>query len=1042
MRLFTSTRGLAVSGSALALALSLASPAYAQAPEPVLPGGDPCQAPSGAADSDECVDSQDQPQGEAATTASGSEESIVVVGSRIRRNQFNTADPIQLITRDEATQAGFNSTAEILQSTAVTGGTAQISDIYGGFVVAGGPGVNTISLRGLGTTRTLVLMNGRRVAPAGSRGSVGSADLNVLPNAIIDRIEILNTGASSIYGSDAIAGVINIVTRNNINGLTIEATHQIPQIGAGNSQRYSVVGGFSSGRFNVSGSLEYFKRDTVRIGDVDWARCPRGRYGTNGENFGEADFINPRTNEVQCFPLENNGVTVNTIGAAGTFSGFFRNAVTPVALAPGVVALQPAGFPEILCNRFRPAPGAGGAVPGFECVGGLYFNPTTGASTAISTNIRDTFAGEMFNEDLISPVEIYTGYGQFTFDTGILGGAELYADLLVNRRNSRQTGHRQFTMDYMQGSPLIPVGLRFPTRFLAPGGQVPYSTGIRVFGNYGTYDNYQTVDFVRLGGGLRGDFFLDGWRYDLFAGKTWSDSDYTTDLILADRLASSMDVVQNANGTFSCRINIAGCVAAPALTPTIIAGGQNLRGAWFDFVTAPVTGHTAYREATVNFTVDGPLFRLPAGEIAVAVGIEYRDASIDDTPSEESQRNNLYGFTSSTITRGSDSVVEVFGEVEIPVIRDSFIHDFTINASGRYTEYESYGGQETYKVGAILSPVRWLSLRGSYGTSYRAPALYEQFLGATSGFIGGGGDPCNNLSTASSPLVLERCQSEGIPIGFVQNSSITVIGLGGAEAGLEAETSKNLTFGGVLQPRLGPAFGDLSIAVDYFNVKVDNGVSQLSAAQVLSQCYASAERATCDIGLITRTPYTGPGSANLTVIQSFVNISDAKVEGIDFTLRYARDLGPGRIRLGAAMTKFIERYNRLLPTDVPLNVVGLISNPEWTGTFDIAYTTGPWNLRWGVDWVGATDAQDYALSVSPAFTRERYDFQTRDYFLHSASVRYETDRFGLTLGVRNVFDTEPPTITADYTSMIGNAPLYSGYDHRGRTFFVNARAGF
>jgi iron complex outermembrane receptor protein len=1018
MRVISAHRALALTASALALTVAAGSAAYAQAPAPVTPGQDPCVVPAGQPDAANCPTNEEGELAAPGTQASGSDDAIIVVGSHIRRNQFNTPDPIQLITRDEATQAGFSSTAEILQSTAVSGGTSQINDAYGGFVVAGGPGVNTVSLRGLGTTRTLVLLNGRRVAPAGSRGSVGSADLNVLPNAMIDRIEILNTGASSIYGSDAVAGVINIVTRTRVEGLTIEGQHNVTEDGGGERRRYSLVGGFTANRFNVSGSLEYFSRDRLTVADRDWARCPTGRYGTNGSDFGAADFINPRTGQVQCFPLENGGVTVNTIGTPN-LSGL------TVTRAPGV----PAGYTGV-CNRFRPLAGAPGAAPGYECVGG----------GTLSTNIRDTFAGSMFDEDLLSPAEIYTGYGQVTYDTGILGNAEVYASLLLNRRNSRQTGQRQFTLDYTFGSPLIPVELRYPTPFLAASGPNP-AVGIRVFADYGTYDNYQTVDFVRLNGGVRGDLW-GGWRYDAYVGRTWSDSDYTTDLILSDRLAQSLDVVAAGSG-FACRNSIGGCVAAPALTPAVVAGGQNLRGPWFDFVTAPVTGHTAFRETTAAFTADGTLFRLPAGEIQVAIGAEYRKSSIADIPGEDSQRGNLYGFTSSTITQGSDSVWEVFGEVEIPVIRESFIHDLTINGSARYTEYESYGGQETYKIGAVLAPVRGLSFRGSYGTSYRAPALYEQFLGATSGFLAGGNDPCNNLSTASNPTVIERCQQEGIPFGFTQNGSVTVVGVGGADAGLEAETSTALTFGGVLEPNFGSGFGRLSIAVDYFDVKVDNGVAQLSAANVLSQCYANPDRTTCDTGLITRAPYTGPGSGALRVIQSFVNISDARVEGIDYTLRYARDLGPGRLRLGAQMTQYLSRYNRTFPTQAIIDVVGHLANPEWTGTFDIAYSTGPWNVRWGTEWVGATSSNERAFQFNPAFTPQRYDLSTPDYFLHSASIRYETERFGLTLGVRNVFNEEPPTITADWTTMGGgNSPLYSGYDYFGRTFFINVRAGF
>lgn len=962
-------------------------------------------------------------QSDEAEQASESEaQEVTVVGSRIRRNQFNGADPINLITRDEATAAGFNSTAEILQSTAVTGGTDQINDTYGGFVVNGGPGVNTVSLRGLGTTRTLVLMNGRRVAPAGSRGGVGAADLNVLPNAMIDRIEVLNTGASSVYGSDAVAGVINIVTRQNIKGITAEAQHNIIGSGSGNSYRYSLVGGFSTENFRASASVEYYKREALKLRDIEWAQCPTTYFGTNGSDFGAADYIDPLTGRPKCFNIDNGGVTVNTIGTPN------------ITVAPGTpVALgAPAGYNGV-CNRWRPRAGVGGQIPGYECVGG----------GTIALNVRDTFDEDMLDADVITPAEIITGYGEATYESSILGNAEFYANVLISRRKSSQTGHRQLTLDYQLGSPLIPAELRFATAFLAPQPQVPYTTGIRVFSSYGTYDNYQTQDFVRLNGGVRGELPFD-WRYDFFVGKSWSDSIYTSDLILADRLAQSMQV--NAAGT-ACTNTVGGCVAAPALTSGIVGGNaRSLAPAWFDFITDPVTGRTQYRERTVTLDVNGPLFKLPGGMVQVALGVENREASINDQPSPESVRNNLYGFTSSTPTVGNDGVWEGYGEIELPILSDQLIHNLTINASGRYTHYRSYGGQWTYKIGGILSPVRGVSFRGSYGTSYRAPALFEQFQGATSGFLGQSNDPCNNFNASTPQLIRERCLAEGLPDNgaFTQNSSITVVGLGGAAAGLEAETSKALTFGGVLEPRLGESFGNLSLAVDYFRVKIDNGVAQLSAATVLAQCYNNVQRTTCDSGLITRSPYTGPGTGALRVIQSYVNIADAKAEGIDFTLRYTREMFGGEFRFGAQATKFISRYSRTLPTAQIFELVGQLENPEWTGTFDVGFRKDGWNLRYGVEWVGQTDSNEYySLPANGGFTYERYKWNTPDYFLHTANVRYDMKNYSFSLGVRNIFDTEPPKITQGYTNFVaGNAPLYSGYDIRGRQVFVGVKAGF
>lgn len=1001
--------------SAAVLGLSVATPAYAQ---DTTTGADPCDNPADAAAAEACA----ALEGTEAASTDG--EAIVVVGSRLRRNQFNTADNIQIIGRDQFTQAGFNSAAEILQSTTVTGGSAQINNSFGGFVTAGGPGANTISLRGLGATRTLLLLNGRRVAPAGSRGSVGSADLNVLPSAMIDRIEILNTGASSIYGSDAVAGVINIVTRTNIEGLIFEGQHNISEEGGGNSERYSLVFGHQGDRFRIAGSLEYYNRDPLTLGERDWARCQTSyRLSGAGAAPGSGDFIEPETGQPTCYPTGvtgEGGVSVNVIGTPNIAGG-------AVDQAPGV----PAGYTGV-CNRFRPDPTAGGFIPGYECVGGGTLN----------INIRDTFPRSLLSSHMISPAEVYTGFLQASYELDMLGGAEIYTEILVNRRNSEQESNRQFTLDYLFGSPLIPVELRFPVAFGAAGTSVanPGSAiGIRVFADYGIYNNRQTVDYAKVVGGLRGDLF-GGWRYDVYASKTWSDSTYTTDLILSDRLGQSLDVVASGSG-FVCRDTSGGCVAAPALTPGVV-GGQ-FPAAWFNYVTAPVTGNTVYRERVLNATFDGPLFRLPYGEVQAAIGVEQRAARIDDTPDEESQNSNLYGFTSSTITRGSDSVWEVFGEVEIPLVRDvPFVHDLTINGSARYTEYESYGGQETWKLGGLYAPFRWLSFRGSYGTSYRAPALFEQFLGSTSGFQPASNDPCNNLGApGQNPVRVANCQADGIPLGFNQTSGITVLQRGGAESGLGAETSRAWTVGGVLQPDFGSGFGSLSFSADYFNVLVENGVSQLGFGTILQQCYDDPDfRAESICALVVRNPTTN----QLQVTTGFVNVSNAQVSGWDFNLRYSRDIGPGRFRLTAAVTKFNERYNQNLPTDPIAINIGTINNPEWTGTFDASYAVDGWTLRYGVEWVDAMNSPlDYLFAAgTPQSVRDTYDFEVPDYFLHSASIRYSADRFGITLGVRNLTDREPPQISSGAYNRIGNAPLYSGYDYLGRTFFVNVTTAF
>jgi outer membrane receptor protein involved in Fe transport len=364
---------------------------------------------------------------------------IVISGSRIKRDNYSSAAPLQIIRNDDSAVAGFTSTAEVLQGTAVTGGQSQINNAFGGFVTDGGPGANTLGLRGFGPTRSLVLLNGRRLGPSGTRGSVGASDLNVLPGAIVDRIEVLKDGASSIYGSDAVAGVVNIITKRNITGFTGETRLTFPQDGGGEEARVSLVGGFVSDRAYISGSYEYSERKNLTLGDRDWTQCNTDyrRTSVNGVvgEWGSFDFVDPKTGKPKCYPISgtgSNGVTINTLG-------------TPARTGVGAAGSVGTSF-----NRWRPNPAITTGLVGYEGVGG-------GAN---NLNVRDTFDPRMLNRSLISPDSGHNLFLQGGVDLPALGGAEIYYELLYNRRESTQTGYRQLSLDYPQGSPLLPAAFQ------------------------------------------------------------------------------------------------------------------------------------------------------------------------------------------------------------------------------------------------------------------------------------------------------------------------------------------------------------------------------------------------------------------------------------------------------------------------------------------------------------------------------------------------------------------------------------------------------
>lgn len=941
-------------------------------------------------------------------------EDVIVVGSRIRRDNYNAPSPTVSMTREEATLQGFASTTEALQSTAITGGTSQINNAYGGFVTNGGPGANTIGLRGMGPSRTLVLLNGRRVSPAGSRGSVGAADLNVLPTAMIDRVEVLRDGASSVYGSDAVAGVVNIQTRRHMDGLVFEAQRNetLDADGNGGSERYSLTGGLSGDRWRLSGSIERYERDELTLGDRAFTRC-----NVDGYRDG-SDYVDPLTGKVKCYPLTttgSNGVTINTIGT---------NNMAGVAAA---------GTSATTFNRWRPNSAVTSGLVGFEGVGG----------TGSNINVRDTFHEDMLNESLISPVDITTVYGQFGYDLQALGNAEIYGEALFNNRQSSQTGYRQLSLDYAKGSALIPTNLQGSTMSASDlGVSKGKAVGVRAFIGFGNDVSEQEVDFNRYVAGIKGDFnLIPEWRYDAYVSYSRSKSEYVNGQFLTDRLIETLDVVQVAPGKFECAqlASNPGCVAAPALSTEVIGG--KLPKNWVDYVFRPVVGTTEFIEKIVAVGIDGPMFDLPAGKVFGFFGAEFRDAEIDDTPGLDSQTGNTYNYSSSAITRGSDQVWEVFGEIEAPLLADmKFAKSLTLNGSFRYTDYDSYGDDTTYKVGMVYEPIDGVTLRGTYGTSYRAPALFEQFVGATSGFLASTNDRCNEWGQdGTNPNRAANCAAEGLSKEHMNVTSVAVITSGGADAGLAAETSTNLTVGVVLQPTLPAGWGDLAFAVDYYEIEVENGVSRTGAGNILTRCYDSnPEDFKADVGFC-RLVERDPSDNALTVYDSYINLATDNVKGFDYTLRYRNDVGVGSLLMNLAVTQYTEMSSKLFAEDPLEDTVGMVNSPEYTANFDVSYAWNQWRVRYGVEFIAGMDSYDY-YGLDAATTK--YDLEVDDYYNHNASVQYANGDWTVTAGIRNLWNDNPPTVSSGVHNRIGNAPLYSGYDYVGRTAFINLVKSF
>ena len=957
-------------------------------------------------------------------------ETVIVTGSHIRKDEYTSASPIQVIKRDQSVLAGLATTTETLQGSTVSGGGNQINNYFGGYVTDGGPGANTLSLRGLGAVRTLVLLNGRRLAPAGTRGSVGSADLNVLPNAIVDRIEILKDGASSIYGSDAVAGVVNIITRKGINDWTVEGNRVSTFEGGGTQTTISLVGGHTWDRFELNGSFELFDRTNLPVGERDWASCSTAEFidpETGGYVTGSV--LDPGTGRPKCFPISaltgTNGIAHNYI-------------VSPqYEFVPGT------GY-VFIGNRWSPDSSVTGPLPGWRNV-----DPASR---------RPDFDRRMLNDSLISPTRNYTGFLSGSYDLAALGNAEAYFELLLTRRESKQIGSRQLSLDYQldadfNNHPFVPVDLYNGGGGLLfnPFGDLVIARALMFWGND---TSRQKVDFGRAVVGLRGDLpFGSDWRYDANVTVNRADAAYTFETFLEDRIYNSLYVSAVAPGstsdptrsvdgvTYTCSVNVSspgtGCVPAPLLNAEFLGGFVD--PAYRNYVWKPVTGNTTYDETTVSAIVDGPLFSLPYGKLRAALGAEYRTMKFNDTPSADSINDNLYNFTSAGISSGKDSVREVFGEIEAPLLRGlPFAEDLTLNLSARYTEYDSYGSDETYKLGIGYTPVKWLKLRATTGTSFRAPALFEQYLAPTSGFLSGAVDPCYDYGTL--PVTSARyinCAAEGLPPDWLAASGVEVQSAGGAATGLKSENSDADTLGLVLQPTLASRLGDVAVAVDWWRIKVANQVAQIGAGNLLQLCYDDPQFRTGG----AYCAYSARDiNDNLTVLDYYVNIATQIAEGVDYNVRYTHEIGVGELTVDLRATRYSRQDSKLLPSDPLDRYNGTLTYPKWVGDADVRYKWKDLTFYYGLSYVGAMDSNAY-LGVDPAV--DPYDFAVDTYITHNASVKYESpNQWTVLVGVRNLTDEAPKTISAAAYDRVGNSLLYSGYDYYGARAFVTLSKTF
>lgn len=1008
-------------------------------------------------------------------SAKESEDTIIVTGSRIRKSEFNSNAPIQVIDPATSRLAGTIDTAEMLQGSSIANGSSQItSAISSNFVTNGGPGASTISLRGLGAERTLVLLNGRRAGPAGTRGAVSSFDLNVLPTSIVQSVELLKDGASSIYGSDAIAGVVNLITKKKTNGLELDGYASPSFKGGGDQYRLSATWGKEFDRGNFIVAVDYYKRTELARGQRDYLSCPEDYIFR--EDGSRADPIDPRTGRPAC--RENGGLWGHVWLYDYSYIYSYNGSNT---LDPGNgrnIRLLQYNYPGDNLGASLPPlvttdPAQLGAPPGYYLVNyslpasvGLtnYYHPSVNQQSVIPSTKRMTayFAGEY---DLTDNVTFYT-------------------EGLFNRRETYQNGQRQFwQFGFTSDSNLPSVFFGDPSRGdpAAVGFTGDYLISPTIVTDFN--DSSQRVDYYRMVTGLKGDFgssgFLSSWKWDVFAQFSRSAGSYTNDQVLDDSIA------QQDFRTASCAGQLSQYAQRPCLDinwtdPRFLRG--DLTAAEKAYLFGTETGTTRYDQWNVEVSANGSLFKLPGGMAALAIGAAWRRDSIDDLPGHitffrtgtgpNDYVNNVWGSSASGHTQGHSITKEAFAELELPLLADiPMVKNLTLTGATRVTNVSATrtvdgfsakdNGNWTYKLGANWSVNDWVRLRATYGTSYRAPALFEQFLADQTAFVGNREiDPCidwgTNLANGVIPQRLAtNCAAQGVPSNYLGGGVEATVITGGGIGVVKPETSTAKSVSLILTPQFSSRT-KVSLAIDYFDIQVKGEIAQLGAGNIVAGCLLSDFFPTDPLcSLFTRGQTAAPFNIN-TVRDSFINVNSQRNKGLDFTLRIDQDLGDmGDLKIIAQATKQTHDTIALFAgTEVSSN--GEAGDPKWVGDIDMTWSKGGFQLYYGIVYVGPTsDEADY-LESNPGICRNTLSLgrycvslkaEAKFYHTISASQEFGKGRFKITAGISNLFNNKPPRVTTSVSNggeitTIGNSVFESQYDMVGRRGFIGLTAKF
>jgi iron complex outermembrane recepter protein len=918
------------------------------------------------------------------------EEVITVTGSTIERKTLTTPAPLTVLSREDLQASGRSTVGDIIQQL-----PAQ-SNAINAQANNGGDGSTRVNIRGLGTARTLTLLNGRRVVPGGN-GANSSVDLNTIPLAVIERVEVLKDGASAIYGSDAVGGVVNVITRTDFDGTEASLYTGGTQRGDGIAYDASVVIGHNSDdkRGNIIFSAGIQSQDSVMAGDRGFSEFDKGFNFTNRTEVLGGSTTTPY-GRINTAALDLNGD--GRVNAMDYPNGR-------------------ASRPEF-CGPHTPS----GDDPNQFCT----TDPVTGAIRPFVAP-DDNYNFQPINY-LYTPSSRYNVYSAGTYKLRPEISTFFEAQYL-NRISDQQLAPEPFVDHAMisKDSMYNDFGVNI----------VGYQRRLEEFG---PRRSLQNIDTFRLVGGFQGQIPEDApvlknfkWELSYNYGRTTSTNRGEGNLIVS-RLENALGPsFVDATGTPTCGTPtnvIAGCVPMDILGPT-----GSIDAAARDYVTFTSVRSGYNQQQTFLASTHGRLAKLPNnGDLSLALGGDFRMEAGGFTPDPLTATGDTTGNAQAP-TDGKYNVAEGFAELSlVPISGHKIAQWVELSLAGRAFRYDTFGSGVTWKAGALFRTVGGFGIRGTYSTAFRAPSVNELYQGKADAFPPST-DFCDTNPPGGVPFrteeqsraLAEQCEKQGVVGGGAAFGTAQQRTEVGGNPKLEAETAKVLTAGVVFEP---PQVKGLSMTADYWSVDIDNAIQTLGITVIQSNCYYDQVQKYCD--QIHRDPMN---NFKIDFVDNPIdNVGGTATSGMDMAVRYDHNVkGIGRFH-EQAEAQYLFKYN----LDNTAQIIHARDNydlgvyPKWKANFSTSYQhpagvgTGA-NLRY----VGGYRecAQNNCNSSLPARDVDRY--YKVDLF-GSYSFKNAAGKTTLALGVNNLLDRNPALIYVGFAADSDSAT----YDYFGRFFYA------